>query len=111
MIDIVRAAGGTLVDDPFAAQFAHRVGALVCVPVLILLSATLWRSRALPAPLALLPGALVLVQFALGVATLTGGMVHAMAVSHQAVGLVMTALLAALVAWPSEGEQESTNAS
>ena len=89
----IAAALSNLVDDPIVAQFVHRTLAIVVALLALHVAAKLWRAGAGPRALAL--GAAVLLQFALGVATLLSGVHIVLGVAHQA----GAALLLAATVW------------
>ena len=82
-----------LANDPIVAQFVHRTLAIVVGSLALHAAARLWRAGA--GARALLLGAAVLLQFALGVATLLTGVHIVLGVMHQA----GAALLLAATVW------------
>jgi heme a synthase len=89
----VRAGLLNLVNDAVTAQFVHRWLAVAVALAALHIAAKLWR-RGAGAP-ALAFGVMVLVQFALGVATLLTGVHIVLGVAHQA----GAALLLAAAIW------------
>lgn len=81
-----------LVSNPVVVQFVHRWWAFVVAALILLVARALWRGGA--PSLARLLLALVVLQIALGIATLLSGVDIVLAVGHQAGG---AALLAALI--------------
>ena len=79
------------VDNPIMVQFVHRWLAMIVGGVVGLLAWRAWRAR-LRWTAALLAGA-VIVQIALGIATLTTGVQLWIAVSHQAMAALLLAAL------------------
>lgn len=82
-----------LVDNPIVVQFVHRWLAFIVAGVAIALAATAWR-RGIKGP-AIAVVLAVTAQISLGIATLLSGVAIRIAVSHQAMAVL---LLASLVA-------------
>jgi cytochrome c oxidase assembly protein subunit 15 len=78
-----------LVNDPVVTQFVHRSLAIVVALFALHIAARLWKAGAGARALAL--GGAVLLQFALGVATLLSGVAIALGVAHQAGAAVLLA--------------------
>lgn len=89
----VAQAAANLVNDPVVTQFVHRTLAIVVALATLHVAAKLWKAGAGPRALAL--GGAVLLQFALGVATLLSGVHIVLGVAHQA----GAALLLAAMVW------------
>lgn len=92
---MVSAALSNLVDDPVVTQFVHRTLAIVIALFALHVAAKLWKAGAGWRAPAL--GGAVLLQFALGVATLLSGVHIVLGVAHQAGAalLLATTVLAA----------------
>ena len=80
-----------LFENPLAAQFAHRMLAYLVVILAVGFGLTVWRRHGLRGPAAAL-GAALLVQIALGIATILYGVPLAFALAHQANAMVVLAL-------------------
>jgi len=93
VFEAVRGTIGAVVNDPLTTQAIHRWLAVVVALAALHIAAKGWR-RGLGAP-ALLMGGMVVVQFALGVATLLTGVHIVLGVAHQA----GAALLIAATVW------------
>lgn len=91
--EVVRQAITNLANDPVAAQFVHRTLAIAVALFALHVAGTLWRAGAGRRAVAL--GGAVLLQFALGVATLLSGVAIWLGVAHQA----GAALLLAATVW------------
>lgn len=79
-------------ESPLLVQFQHRMGALLTVVAMGALMALGWRHAGLRAALSAVAG-VVLIQFALGVATLISVVNIQLAVLHQLMALVLLAHL------------------
>ena len=91
--EVVGRAITNLANDPVAAQFVHRTLAIAVALFALHIAAGLWKAGAGRRALAL--GAMVVIQFALGVATLLTGVDIVLGVAHQA----GAALLLAATIW------------
>jgi heme a synthase len=80
-----------LFENPLAAQFAHRMLAYLIVIVTVAFGLSIWRRRGLLGPAAGLAIAL-LVQTALGIATILYGVPLGLALAHQANAMAVLAL-------------------
>ncbi|MDO9486889.1 MAG: COX15/CtaA family protein [Sphingomonadaceae bacterium] len=87
--ETARQALANLANDPVAAQFVHRTLAIVVALFALHIAAKLWRAGAGSRAVAL--GLAVLMQFALGVATLLSGVNIVLGVAHQAGAAVLLA--------------------
>lgn len=92
----VATAVANLANDPVVAQFVHRTLAIVVALFALHVAAKLWRAGA--GARALVLAAVVLLQFALGVATLLTGVHIVLGVMHQA----GAALLLAATVWAAQ---------
>ncbi len=89
-----------LIDNPALVQFTHRYLAMFTALVLAILAIRGWRTLTLPLAarqLALLVGAMALVQTGLGIATLLSQVMIPLAALHQAGALTLLALLISLL--------------
>lgn len=86
-------------NDPFTVQWVHRSLAWVVAAAVL---AAAWAVRR-AGPLAIALAAAVLLQFALGVATVMLGVPIAVAATHQAVAAILLALLVAAAHWARAG--------
>jgi heme a synthase len=89
----------SLIDDPVSVQFVHRSLAWAVAGAALWVAVRLYRTGAGPRALAL--GAMMLLQFSLGVATILSGVAIPIAVAHQAGAalLLATTLVAAHWCW------------
>jgi cytochrome c oxidase assembly protein subunit 15 len=85
--EVARQALTNLANDAIAAQFVHRTLAIVVALFALHVAGTLWRAGAGGRAAAL--GGAVLLQFALGVATLLSGVNIVLGVAHQAGAAVL----------------------
>jgi heme a synthase len=85
----VAEAAANLVNDPVVTQFVHRTLAIVVALFALHVAAKLWKAGAGARALAL--GGAVVLQFALGVATLLTGVHLILGVAHQAGAAVLLA--------------------
>lgn len=76
-------------DNPVVVQFIHRWWAWITAAAMLLLAR---RARAVFPAAPLLIGALIIVQILLGIATLLSGVSIPIAVTHQAVALILLAV-------------------
>jgi cytochrome c oxidase assembly protein subunit 15 len=86
-----------LVNDPVTVHFLHRSLAWAVALFALHVAAKLWRAGAGPVALAL--GAAVVVQFALGVATVLSGVAIPLGVAHQAGGAVLVMATTVAAHW------------
>jgi cytochrome c oxidase assembly protein subunit 15 len=86
-----------LVNDPVTVHFLHRSLAWAVALFALHVAAKLWRAGARPVALAL--GAAVVVQFALGVATVLSGVAIPLGVAHQACGAVLVMATTVAAHW------------
>jgi cytochrome c oxidase assembly protein subunit 15 len=92
---------GTLAHNQASVQLHHRLGAYLVFAFGLLIAVAAMRSRHLPSPargLGLLIGAAVVLQLALGIATLMSGVPVWLGVLHQ-LGAVLVLSTAAAFAW------------
>ncbi|MFC3713171.1 COX15/CtaA family protein [Sphingoaurantiacus capsulatus] len=87
--EAVREALANLINDPVVTQFIHRSLAIVVALFALHVAGKLWKAGAGSRALAL--GGAVLLQFALGVATLLSGVNIVLGVAHQAGAAVLLA--------------------
>jgi cytochrome c oxidase assembly protein subunit 15 len=93
----------SLVDDPVVTQFVHRVLAVAVALFALHVAAKLWKSGG-SAPAAALAIAIV-VQFALGVATLLSGVHIVLGVAHQAGAALLVGATIWAAHWSTRGSR------
>lgn len=81
--------GAGLIDDPFTVQWLHRSFAVLVALFALHIAAKLYRQGGWLPALAL--GVAVVLQFALGVATVVSGVAIPLGVAHQAMGACLVA--------------------
>ena len=101
--DTLVAARWDVLSNPWVAQFVHRWWAVVATLAVFATAALIGRAHPTRTgrPIAATLVGLVLAQFGLGVWTLLSGMSTSIAVTHQAVGIILLVVVAGVSAWPT----------